>query len=192
MDLMKLGNFIISLRKDSGITQRELSKRIGVNTKLVKMWENGICPPCADKIQDLSDALGVTMTEFLLSERLPADEKSEACTEKALRIYSEISTYQSHIETRYRRFQLLEVMVLAIILGVFLIDSFSLVLFVAAIVPILAVVCCIASIISYLMFRRTNKKTGHSIVVGVISFLIFALIMCFFALAFFIGGPVPN
>lgn len=192
MDSIKFGNFIVSSRKNCGITQRELAKRIGVNTKLIAMWENGICPPCANKILDLSNALGVNVTELLLSKRLPADDKSKNDTEEALHIYAEISAYQLRIETKYRRFLLAVAAVLAITLGIFLIDSFSLVLFIAAIVPILAAICFVASIIFHFMFRRTNKKSSLHIVAGTISFLIFASILCLFVFAFFIGGPTPT
>lgn len=191
MDFVKLGSFMISLREENGITQKELSKRIGVSSKLVAMWEKGICPPCADKIPDLSSALGVSITELLLSKRLLADEPVD-CADEALRIYAEIAADQLRMERKYRQLQLTVAAVLAIVLGAFLIDSFSLVLFIAAIVPILAAICFVASIVFYFMFRRTNKKSSLHIVAGTVSFLIFASVLCFFAFAFFIGGPVPT
>lgn len=65
MNLTKFGAFIVSLREESGITQKELAKKIGVKPKLIAMWEKGICPPRADKVSDLARALGVQKAELL-------------------------------------------------------------------------------------------------------------------------------
>lgn len=188
MNLTKLGAFIVSLREESGITQKELAKRIDVKTKLVAMWEKGVCPPRADKISNLASVLGVRPAELLMAERL----QNEASTEDALGVYEELLAYQLHMEVKYHRVQLIVSAILAITLGVFLIDSFTLVLFIAAILPILAAICFVSSIISYFMFRRTNKQSSLPIIVGILSFFIFTSILCFFAFAFWIGGPVPT
>lgn len=192
MNLTKFGSFIVSLREEAGITQTELAKKIGVKVKLVAMWEKGICPPKADKILDLASALAVQPMELLLSKRISANEIHETCTEDALGVYSEICAYQIRMEVKYRRMQLIVSAILAITLGVFLVDCLSLVLFLAIVLPILAAVCFISCIVSHLMFRHTNKKSSLPIVVGLISFFVFASILCLFIFAFWIGGPVPN
>lgn len=192
MNLTKLGGFFVSLREESGITQKELAKKIGVKPKLVAMWEKGLCPPRADKILDLASVLGVQTTELLLSERMPDDLQREALAEEAIGIYAEISAYQLRMEVKYRRMQLIISSLLAIILGIFLIDSYTLVLFIATILPILAFICFTASIVSYVMFQRTNKQSRLPVIVGIISFFVLASILCFFIFAFWIGGPVPT
>lgn len=82
MNLTKLGGFFVSLREESGITQKELAKKIGVKPKLVAMWEKGLCPPRADKILDLASVLGVQTTELLLSERMPDDLQRDPLQKK--------------------------------------------------------------------------------------------------------------
>lgn len=188
MNLTKFGAFIVSLREESGITQKELAKRVGVKTKLIAMWEKGVCPPRADKVSELACALGVQPIELLLSERI----QDETNTKNALEVYEEISAYQLRTEVKCRRVQLVVATILAITLGVFLIDNFTLVLFIAVIVPILAVICFMSSIVYYFMFRYTNRKSSLPIAVGIISFFIFTSILCLFVFAFWIGGPAPT
>ena len=192
MNLTKFGSFITSVREESGITQKELAKKLGVNTKLITMWEKGICPPKADKISNLANILGVQKTELLLSEYLPAGSETAEVTEAALNVWEEIVIRQMRTEAKFSRLREIFISMLAIILGIFLIDSISLVLFIFVIGPILSIFCFFSSILFYCMFRHTNKKTCRPIIEGTISLLIFVSIMSLIAFAFFLGGPVPT
>lgn len=193
MNSEHIGNLILTLREETGITQKDLAKKIGVPTKLVGMWESGVCYPSADKISELSSVLNVQVAELLLGKRLATDEKQVYTeTEQVLSIYSEIATSQLKVETKYRRLQLTVVTILAITLGIFLIDSFPLILFLTVIFPILATICFVSSIVFYSTFRHTNKISNLPIVVGIISFLIVTSILSLFIFAFWIGGPVPT
>lgn len=192
MNLTKFGSFIVSLREESGITQVELAKKIGVKPKLIAMWEKGICPPKADKISDLASALCVQKTELLLSKCLPTSSKSENFTEEALNVYEEIVSFQMRTEAKYRRLREIFISILVIILGVFLIDSISLVLFIFVIGPILSIFCFLSSVLFYCAFRHTNKKTCRPIIEGMVSLLVFISIMSLITFAFFFGGPVPT
>ncbi len=42
MDQKKIGNFIAKLRKEKGMTQRELADRLCVSDKTVSKWECGV------------------------------------------------------------------------------------------------------------------------------------------------------
>lgn len=191
MNTEHISNLIRSLREEKAITQRDLAKKIGVSAKLVGMWENGVCYPSVDKIPKLASVLNVKVADLLLGKHLPTDE-TQSYTEQVLSIYSEITISQLKVETKHQRLQLTVVTVLAITLSIFLIDSFSLILFLTVVLPILAAICFVFSIVSYFMFRHTNKKSSLPIVVGAISFLIFTSILCLFIFAFWIGGPVPT
>lgn len=190
MEVATLGNFIRALREEKAITQKDLARRIGVTTKLIQMWERGVCAPRVDKIPELASALNIQVTELLLAKRLP--KGAEVNTEQVLSIYSEITAVQLKIETKYRWLQLMVVTTLSIILGIFLIDNLHLALFITAIVPILAAISFVASTVAYFMFRHTNRNSRLPIVAGTISFFIFALILCLFVFAFYIGGPKPT
>ncbi|MBQ5322371.1 MAG: helix-turn-helix transcriptional regulator, partial [Oscillospiraceae bacterium] len=41
MDQIRTGKFISELRKETGLTQEELGRRLGVSNKTVSRWENG-------------------------------------------------------------------------------------------------------------------------------------------------------
>ena len=42
LDLVKTGQFIAALRRESGLTQKQLAERIGVTDKAVSRWETGV------------------------------------------------------------------------------------------------------------------------------------------------------
>lgn len=191
MNLTKFGAFIVSLREESGITQKELAKKIGVKPKLIAMWEKGICPPRADKVSDLARALGVQKAELLLSKCLPENSELSDYAEEALNIFVEVVIYQMQTESKYRRLKELFLLMLAIILGVFLIDNIS-VLFIFIVVPILSILTFFSSILFYCVFRHTNRTTCRPIIEGIISLLVFVSIMSLISFAFYFWGPVPT
>ena len=42
LDLVKTGRFIAALRRESGLTQKQLAERIGVTDKAVSHWETRV------------------------------------------------------------------------------------------------------------------------------------------------------
>lgn len=42
MDLIKIGKYIASKRKEKGLTQKELAEKIGMSDKSVSKWERGV------------------------------------------------------------------------------------------------------------------------------------------------------
>ena len=45
MDNNKIGKFIASIRKEKGLTQQELGKKLFVTDKAVSKWERGLSLP---------------------------------------------------------------------------------------------------------------------------------------------------
>ena len=68
MDQTKIGKLIAKLRKEKGLTQRELGDKVGVGFKAVSKWERGITCPDISIINDLSKILGITSDELLTGE----------------------------------------------------------------------------------------------------------------------------
>ena len=56
---------IKQLRKAIGITQEELSERIGVHENTIRLWEKGMREPRSSDIQKLCEGLGCTESELL-------------------------------------------------------------------------------------------------------------------------------
>lgn len=42
MDQTRIGTFIAVLRKEKGLTQKELAEQIGISDKTVSKWETGV------------------------------------------------------------------------------------------------------------------------------------------------------
>ncbi len=42
MDQIKTGKFISEMRKDAGLTQRQLADMLGISDKTVSKWERGV------------------------------------------------------------------------------------------------------------------------------------------------------
>ena len=75
MDQDKIGKLIAKLRKEKGLTQRELGDKVGVGFKAVSKWERGITCPDISIINELSKILGITSDE-LLTGKLNEEHKS--------------------------------------------------------------------------------------------------------------------
>lgn len=74
MDQIKVGKFIAALRKEKGLTQEALGKRLGVTNKTVSRWETGSYMPDIELLVPLGEILGVSVNELLAGERL-SDER---------------------------------------------------------------------------------------------------------------------
>lgn len=68
MDQVKIGKLIARLRKNKGLTQRELGEMVGVGFRAVSKWENGLTCPDISIINELSEILGISADELLKGE----------------------------------------------------------------------------------------------------------------------------
>ncbi len=69
MDIVKTGNLIKELRTEKGFTQKELAEKLNVSTAAVSKWENGKGFPDISILENLSEELGVSITELVKAER---------------------------------------------------------------------------------------------------------------------------
>lgn len=77
MDATRFGCFVADQRKKQGMTQKDLAAKIQVTDKAVSKWERGLGFPDINTIEDLADALGVSIEELMKSERQKADAVDE-------------------------------------------------------------------------------------------------------------------
>lgn len=77
MDLNKTGLFISALRKQNGLTQKELAEKIGVTDKAVSRWETGKGFPDVSNIKSLAEVLNVSITEIVNGERTTPENIEE-------------------------------------------------------------------------------------------------------------------
>ena len=65
MDCIKVGNLISQLRKEKGLTQKNIADKLGIQSKTVSKWECGWGCPDAEYWTQLSEILGVDMVQML-------------------------------------------------------------------------------------------------------------------------------
>ncbi len=77
MDLIKIGKFISTKRKEKNLTQEELAEKLNITDRAVSKWERGLSLPDADKMLDLCNILDINVNELLIGEENMKDEKKK-------------------------------------------------------------------------------------------------------------------
>lgn len=88
MDKAKFGAFVAQLRKEQGMTQKDLAQKLYISDKAVSKWETGVNTPDVALLIPLAELLGVTVTELLECRRMEVQPPIEEIVKKAVR-YSE-------------------------------------------------------------------------------------------------------
>ena len=65
MDLRKNGKLLYDLRKEKGMTQKQIADRLGIQSKTVSKWERGRGFPDVSTLSALADILGVSERNLL-------------------------------------------------------------------------------------------------------------------------------
>lgn len=73
MDLSKVGNLIYFLRKEKGMTQKQLADTMNISDKTISKWERGLGCPDVSILTELSSLLGVNIEKILTGELNPND-----------------------------------------------------------------------------------------------------------------------
>lgn len=107
MDSERIGGVIFRLRRERGLTQRQLAEQLHVTDKAVSKWERGLSLPDVGLLLPMADCLGVTVTELLRGERTAAAqlpvEEVEALVKSTLQLTEEERQAQ---KTRRRKWGL--------------------------------------------------------------------------------------
>lgn len=83
MDKEKTGQLITTLRKEKGLTQKQLAEALNVTDKAVSKWERGLSFPDISMLEPISELLDISIMEILAGERqqsnapVPRDEAQE-------------------------------------------------------------------------------------------------------------------
>ena len=109
MDNLKIGQYIQHLRKEAGMTQKDLADRLNISFQAVSKWENGDSLPDTGLLMQLCDVLHTTADKLLKGGNLAAVDrrpmhladvkKGFECIEAVGELFGEDSTfYQGMIE----------------------------------------------------------------------------------------------
>lgn len=77
IDRAKFGAFIAELRKEKGITQKELAEKLAISDKAISKWETGNSIPDVTILIPLAEELGVSVTELLECRRIEQAENMD-------------------------------------------------------------------------------------------------------------------
>lgn len=84
VDKAAFGAFVLELRKERGLTQRELAEKVFVSDKAVSKWERGLSMPDVELLLPLGEALGVSVTELLQGRRAEGEAPLDRAAADAL------------------------------------------------------------------------------------------------------------
>lgn len=73
MDNTQFGAFVAQLRKEQGLTQKELADKLNVTDKAVSKWETGKGFPDIKLLEPLAKALGVSLVDLMQGNHQEAE-----------------------------------------------------------------------------------------------------------------------
>jgi len=71
MTTKSMGEIISTLRKEKGMTQKELADLLNITDKAVSKWERDLAYPDTQTIPKLADILGVSVEELINAKSAP-------------------------------------------------------------------------------------------------------------------------
>jgi len=71
MDCSKVGKLIFGLRKEKGMTQKQLADAMNISDKAISKWERGLGCPDVSLLRELSEVLNVNIEKILLGDLEP-------------------------------------------------------------------------------------------------------------------------
>lgn len=77
MNQAKMGKFISELRKEKGLTQKDIGDKLNITDNSISKWERGINAPDIYYLGPLSEILGVSVKELLNGERNKRKKKKK-------------------------------------------------------------------------------------------------------------------
>lgn len=95
MNQIATGTFIARKRKELNLTQAQLAERLGISSKSVSKWERGKCMPDYAIVNELCDALGITVSELLDGEENERESMRMYDNEQMIEMLARIQRLES-------------------------------------------------------------------------------------------------
>lgn len=103
MNMIKMGAFLQSLRKEQGLTQEQLGEKLHVSGKTVSRWETGMYMPPVEMLLALSALYGVSMNELVCGERLSPEALPAKAEENLTAAMKGSASFQPNERATYWR-----------------------------------------------------------------------------------------
>ena len=111
MDQKKIGGFILKMRKEKNMTQKDLADKLGVTDRAVSKWENGRGLPDLSLIQPLCEILGISVNEFFNAEKIEENQLESIAEKNIITAFEE-----RNAEIKKRRLTMLCAIILILIM----------------------------------------------------------------------------
>ena len=98
MDQKKTGAFLRGLRKEKKLTQEQLAEQLGVASRSISRWENGVNMPDIDIVIEIANYYDVSIEEILDGER-----KVDMVDKKTEQVLLKVADYEKNDKQRYSR-----------------------------------------------------------------------------------------
>lgn len=73
-----MGEIISTLRKEKGMTQKELAAKLNITDKAVSKWERDVACPDVNTLPKLAEILGVSLDELMNTKSKPTQKTGKA------------------------------------------------------------------------------------------------------------------
>ena len=70
MDMIKIGRFISTKRREENLTQKEIAEKLGITDRAVSKWECGKSMSDSSIMLDLCEILKISVNELLSGEEI--------------------------------------------------------------------------------------------------------------------------
>ena len=77
MNNEKTGKLISQIRKEIGLTQKQLAEKLGVSNATISKWETAKGFPDISFLEPLGEVLNISVSEIIAGERLENTDKAE-------------------------------------------------------------------------------------------------------------------
>lgn len=75
MDYAKVGKIISRKRKQKKMTKKELAEILNVDKECITHWEKGKCLPFIEKMNDISKALDISLSDLMGNDKFVANNR---------------------------------------------------------------------------------------------------------------------
>ena len=113
MDQLKIGKFIAECRKQKGLTQMQLSEKLGITDKAISKWERGISMPDASIMLEVCDILGISVNELLSGEKINMEQNEEQLNDLIFQMAKNEERY--HKRLRHSAYVIIAISLVALI-----------------------------------------------------------------------------
>ena len=119
MDKERTGQLITELRKEKGLTQKQLADALNVTDKAVSKWERGLSFPDISMLEPIAQTLDISIMEILAGEKSAEDET--ITREEAQQMIKE-SVELSDEEIRHKRERSRLIIIILVVITMLLIS----------------------------------------------------------------------